>query len=107
MADEKDRLGQKLQEREKAQEDAWAAEQEREKLAKLRAQLQDQAPGAHQTVCPKCGTPLKWAKHFGVCVNECPQGHGMWIAAGEIQTLAEREKDSWIGRYFYRPRLET
>ena len=35
MADEKDRLGDKLQNLEKAREDQWAAQRDRELLAKL------------------------------------------------------------------------
>lgn len=104
MDDQKDRLGQKLQEREKAEEERWIAEQEKAKLEKLR---QAQTVSAHATVCPKCGTPLQWAKHHGVAVDECPKGHGFWIASDEITTLAQRERDSWIGRYAVTPRLVT
>jgi hypothetical protein len=104
MDDQKDRLGKKLEEREKAAEDRWIAEQEQAKLARLRS---EQAAATQPTVCPRCGTPLQWAKHFGVCVDECPQGHGMWIASDEIATLAQRERDSWVGRYFFQPRLVT
>lgn len=104
MDDQKDRLGKKLGEREKAEEDRWVAEQEKAKLEKLR-----RAPGGspQATVCPQCGSPLQWSKHHGVAVDECPQGHGFWIAADEITTLAQRERDSWIGRYAVRPKLVT
>jgi hypothetical protein len=106
MDDHKDRLGQKLHEREKAEEDRWIAEQEKAKLEKLRQELKSSPQSSPQaTVCPQCGTPLQWAKHHGVTVDECPNGHGFWIAADAIKTLAQRERDSWIGRYAVTPRL--
>lgn len=102
MDDSKDRLGKKLEEREKAAEETWIAEQEKAKLAKLR---REQAATAHRPICPKCGAELRWATHHGICVDECPNGHGLWIASDEIATLAQRERDSWIGRYVFQPKL--
>ncbi|MCW5888977.1 MAG: zf-TFIIB domain-containing protein [bacterium] len=104
MDDSKDRLGKKLQEREKAAEDSWIAEQEKAKLEKLR---REQAASSHPAICPKCAAPLRWVRHHGVCVDECPNGHGVWIATEEIETLAQRERDGWVGRYFFQPKLVT
>jgi len=54
--------------------------------------------------CPDCGAPLKRAPHYGVTIEECPLGHGMWLTDAEMHTLAKRERNSWIGRYFFRPK---
>ena len=40
----------------------------------------------------------------GVTVEECPTCHGTWLDANELETVAQRERDSWLGRLFYRPR---
>lgn len=60
-SDDKDRLRNRLDEREHAAEERFFAEREKEALRKLR----------EKTVCPSCGAPL--APHDGV--NACPNGH--------------------------------
>jgi Zn-finger nucleic acid-binding protein len=51
--------------------------------------------------CPDCGAHLTGVAHHGVAVEECPAGHGMWLTEVEIHTIANRERHSWIARYFY------
>jgi hypothetical protein len=106
MADEKDRLGDKLHQKEKAEEDRYFKEQEKAAIERLRQRGAKGEPGAPAAKldCPKDGTPLLAIDHHGVLVEECPTCHGMWLDAGELQTVASRERDSWLGRLFYRPR---
>ncbi len=54
--------------------------------------------------CPDCGARLQRVRHYGVTIEECSGGHGMWLTASEMHTLAKRERQSWIGRYFLRPK---
>lgn len=108
MEDPKDRLGKKLEEREKAEEDRYFAEQEKDKLAKLKAAqdapLATQPPG--QGNCPWCGTALVHVKLHGIGVEQCPKDCGIWLPANQVETLAQREQDGWLSKYFYRPRLD-
>ncbi len=108
MEDPKDRLGKKLQDREKAAEDTYFEEQERAKLAKLKAvQAAPPAAGAPgQGNCPWCGTPLVHVKLHGIGVEQCPKDCGIWLPANQVETLAQREHDGWLAKYFYRPRLD-
>src|SRR5262249_50547377 len=106
--DEKDRLGDKLREREKAEEDRYFAEREKAVLDKLR---QSQGAVQEQEIRelarmrgPKDGARLATHDHHGVTVEECPSCGGMWLDKGELQTVAQRERDSWLGRLFYRPK---
>lgn len=104
MADEKDRLHDKLHQREKATEDRFIKERE-DAIRERRRQEQGGAqPGAGSGLCPRCGAALTTVEHNGVNVEECPACHGMWLDQGEVETLASRERDSWLGRFFYRPR---
>lgn len=105
MEDPKDRLGKKLQDREKAAEDQYIEEQERLKLEAARA-AQVTAPAPGKGNCPWCGTPLMHVKLHGIGVEQCPKDCGIWIALNEVETLAERERDGWLSKYFYRPRLD-
>ena len=54
--------------------------------------------------CPDCGEQLVRATHSGVTFAECASGHGMWIKPSQLHVLAERERSSWIARYFYQPK---
>jgi DNA repair exonuclease SbcCD ATPase subunit len=101
--DDKDRLGKKLTEKERAEEGRFFAERDREALRKLQEKAAATAVPA-QGACPRCSQPLRTVKHHGVGVEECPTGHGMWLDQGEIEVIASRERDSWLGRLFYLPK---
>ena len=111
MADEKDRFGDQLNEKRKADEDRFFAERDKALLDKLRQQTLSTEDEKVRTLalmrCPKCGEKLSTVEHHGVSVDECPAGHGMWLDTGELQVLAERERDSWLNRYFFRPKLKS
>jgi len=101
MAD-KDRLSDKLRDKEKAEEDRYFAQRDREALEKMRqAQGRTQQPqGLMQ--CPKCGTKLATIQHHNVTVEECPSCKGLWLDHGELETLSRRENEGWIGRFIRR-----
>ena len=99
MADEKDPLGERLKEKERAEEERYFRQREKEAIERLR-QKQSTTEG-HMT-CPKDGTPLQTVSQFGVTVEECPTCRGMWLDPGELETIAKRERDSWLSRLFFR-----
>jgi hypothetical protein len=108
MADEKDRLGDQLKEKRKADEDRYFAERDKALLEKLRQKSvgaeEEKARAAALMRCPKCGEKLSVREVKGVTIDECPAGHGMWLDAGELEPLAERERDSWLGKFFFSPK---
>jgi hypothetical protein len=108
MVDEKDRLGDKLRQKEKADEDRFFAERDKAVLEKLRrergAAEADPAREAARGRCPRDGDQLAAVELHGVKVDECPTCHGTWLDANQLETVAQRERDSWLGRLFYRPR---
>ena len=105
MADEKDRFGNKLRDKERGEEDRYFSQRDRELLEKLKKQ---QAGGAEEAVasmrCPKDGTALVSMDQHGITVEECPKCGGLWFDKGEAETVAKREKDSWLGRLVFGPR---
>lgn len=103
MADDKDRLRERLREKQKGDEDRYFAERDRQAIEKMKSATQE--PAAVEPRCPRCGEELAEEKYLGVTLDRCPKGHGMWLDQGEFQTLADREKDSWLGKLFSRPRL--
>lgn len=96
MVDSKDRLGDKLQKKEKAEEDLYFAEQDRKAIERLRAERR--ATSQTPAECPRCNASLREEDRHGVLVDVCPSGCGMWLDAGELELLAKREKDSWLTR---------
>jgi rubrerythrin len=103
---EKDRLGDKLREKEKAEEDRYFAQRDRELIEKMK---QQQASASEADVrqqalmrCPKCGTKLNSVQHHEVTVEECPSCQGLWLDRGELETLAQRENEGWLSRFIRR-----
>ena len=100
---DKDRLGDKLRDAERAREDQYFAERDRKLMAKLRRGEEGEAEetlkkAAHMR-CPKCGERLQQRSMHGVEVDECPACHGMWLDQGELEKIGKRESDGWIARW--------
>jgi len=106
MKDTKDRLGERLKEREKGEEDRFFAERDREAVERLKKAKNLDVVNLAIGHCPRCGAALVPTKVYGVEVRQCPADCGLWLDKGEIQVIAQREHDSWLGRLFYRPKLE-
>jgi Transcription factor zinc-finger len=106
MEDSKDRLGKRLKEKEKGEEDRYFAEKDREALDRLKKRDNLDVVTLALGHCPRCGAALTPVKVHGVEVQQCPVECGLWLDKGELELIARRERDSWLGRLFYRPRLE-
>jgi uncharacterized protein with PIN domain len=95
-----------LREKEKAEEDRYFAQRDRELIEKMK---QQQASASEADVrqqalmrCPKCGTKLNSVQHHEVTVEECPSCQGLWLDRGELETLAQRENEGWLSRFIRR-----
>jgi len=104
MADDKDRFGDKLRDKERAEEDLYFNRRDEALLEKMRQQKAGATVATGTMRCPKDGAALVAVDHHGVSVEECPTCGGMWLNKGELETVAKREKDSWLGRLVYGPR---
>ena len=101
--DDKDRFGEKLKEAERAREDQYFAERDRELLAKLRHAKEGEQEAvlkeAAQMRCPKCGVHLQHRTIHEIDVAECSACHGMWLDQGELEKISQRETEGWIARW--------
>ena len=94
--DDKDRLGDKLKQKQKGDEDRFFAERDKALLEKLRGQ--GSAPAAaHVAAGPRDGSRLTTTHHRGVAVDRCPTCRGLWLDAGELEKIVARERNSWLG----------
>jgi hypothetical protein len=93
----------KWDERRKAQEDEYFLKKEREQLAKLRAKQQAESQEAKPDnfmKCPKCGGQLKERSFQKITIDQCGACHGIWLDAGELEQVAEKESGGWLGRFW-------
>jgi Zn-finger nucleic acid-binding protein len=94
----------KWDERKKAQEDEYFVKKERELLAKLRAkqEAENKEPAAKTSsmTCPKCGEPLKERSFQKISIDQCTGCNGIWLDAGELEQVAEKEEGSWLGKFW-------
>jgi hypothetical protein len=104
MADEKDRFGSKLRDKERGEEDQYFGERDRALLEKLKQQRAGAAQPVASMRCPKDGTALASIDQHGVTIEECPKCGGLWFDKGEVETIAKRDKDTWLGRLIFGPR---
>jgi ribosomal protein L37AE/L43A len=104
MASEKDRLGDKLHDAEKAREDEYFARRDRELLNKLKRekeqQFKDELHAAKEMTCPRCGKTLHERIEHGVSIDECPGCGGVWLDKGELDALVKADEQGWFGRLF-------
>lgn len=66
----------------------WAAEQ----TAKMAADDKESAKQAHWMKCPKCGMDLHEINLHGVKVDQCGNCGGVFLDAGEIDTLTRHDE---------------
>jgi uncharacterized protein len=91
---------------ERAREDMYFAQKDRELIARLCEK--DQQELEHAVVelcrmrCPKCGRKLEEILYQSVRIGRCTGCGGVWLDAGELQTLAPEARTSWLGELLSR-----
>jgi DNA repair exonuclease SbcCD ATPase subunit len=102
MPDEKDRFGDKMRDVERAREDLFFQQRDKELVERMRSEKAAEEEAAARASargrCPKCGHSLEQRTLHEVGVEECPECGGMWLDKGELEVLAERESEGWLGR---------
>lgn len=92
MEDEKDRLGEKLRDVEKAREDQWAYEQDRKLIEKIRVKMAQHKQAGAALLCPQCGKSLVAKAANGVAMMACPENHGAWLDSASLKAVLKNQK---------------
>jgi Zn-finger nucleic acid-binding protein len=50
--------------------------------------------------CPKCGESLKARSFQKIEIDQCSGCGGIWLDAGELESVAEKEGGSWLGKFW-------
>jgi hypothetical protein len=75
---------------------------EDEKRARMEAEEKQRLKDLHYMRCPKCGMQLIEIDYKGVAVDKCSSCEGVWLDAGELETVSKFEKqglDGWFSAF--------
>jgi len=65
---------------------------EEEKHKKLGDEEKRKLKDLHYMRCPKCGMELIEIDYKGIKIDECSECEGIWLDAGELETISKLEK---------------
>ena len=87
-------------------EEEYFHRKNKEAVEKLREKMKvaedAKAAGTSSMTCPRCGGALKEGKFEGVLIDTCEKCGGVWLDAGELQQLTQREKGGWLSGLLHR-----
>jgi hypothetical protein len=90
MADEKDRFGETMKLAERAKEDIYFAERDRELIEKLKEQLKKVDETGSKLLCPKCPGRLETYTFQGFALDRCQNCGGIWMDKGELEGVIRK-----------------
>ena len=67
---------------------------EEEKQKQLAEEEKLRLKDLHHMRCPKCGSELSEIDFKGIKIDKCFSCEGIWLDAGEMETLSRMEKSS-------------
>lgn len=97
MSEERDRLGQKLHDKGRGDEERFIEQQERERLARLKAKLASSTVGTG--ACPRDGERLVSRSDHRVTIDCCPACKGIWLDNGELEIILRNEDEASVTRW--------
>ena len=99
MENEKDRFGETMRLVERAKEDIYFAERDRELLEKLRGQLRKVDKLEAETHCPKCPGNLESYTFQGFALDRCHECGGIWLDNGELEGIVRKISRGPLGAW--------
>jgi hypothetical protein len=63
----------------------------------LRAHGRQKLKEQHWMRCPKCGMELLEIHHSGHTVEQCSACRGLWLDAGELESLTRNQEGGFLG----------
>jgi hypothetical protein len=97
IEDEKDKFGETLKLLERAREDIYFAQRDRELIEKLRSQLKKVANTGNEIHCPKCRDLLETYTFQGFTLDRCQNCGGIWMDKGELEGMLSKAARGPLG----------
>lgn len=90
-----------LDDRGQALENEYFRRQEQELIEKMKSKLAGESKNVSELNCPKCDGKLIETDYENIKMDVCDGCHGVWLDAGELAQVVNKEQDSgWFGRVF-------
>lgn len=99
MESEKDRFGEKMKLVERAREDIYFAEKDRELIERLKAQLRKVENRGTEIHCPKCPGRLETYTFQGFVLDRCQNCGGIWMDKGELEGVVRKVTRGPLGEW--------
>ena len=99
MESEKDKFGDTMRLVEKAKEDIYFAERDRELLDKLRSRLHKVTREESARACPRCPGKLEGYSFEGVALDRCSECGGIWLDRGELEAIVRKISRGPLGAW--------
>lgn len=99
MSDEKDRFGDTMKLIERAKEDIYFAERDRELIAKLRDRLKKLDSKGRELHCPKCPGTLDPYVFQGFILERCQDCGGIWMDKDELEAVIRKINRGPLGAW--------
>lgn len=96
---EKDTFGETMKLAERAKEDIYFAQRDRELMAKLKARLQKAAKTVVDLRCPKCAGYLEAYTFEGFALDRCDKCGGIWMDQGELEGVVRKASRGPLGEW--------
>jgi hypothetical protein len=99
MENEKDRFGETMKLLERAKEDIYFAQRDRELIDRLNAQLQKVHESEARLRCPKCPGALETYTFQGFVLDRCHECGGIWMDKGELEGVIRAVTRGPVGHW--------
>lgn len=96
---EKDTFGETMKLAERAKEDIYFAQHDRELIDKLKAKLQKVDKTVIDLRCPKCSGYLEAHTFEGFVLDRCNECGGIWMDRGELEGVVRKVSRGPIGEW--------
>ncbi len=101
METQKDRFGETMKLLEKAKEDIYFAQKDRELIQRLKAQLKEKEV-PHNFRCPKCDEELTTYTFKNIVVERCRRCEGLWLDRGTLETILKKVvRSPWLSFVYH------
>ncbi len=101
---EKDRFGEQLRKKERGEEAQYFGKRDRELTEKKHPPVErpDDVSTREAALrrCPECAKRLANRRFDAIALAECPYCRGIWMSRDGIESVARRESESFLGRFF-------
>ena len=89
-----------LDDRGRALENEYFRNREKELLEKMKAKLQSDEAKKTDLQCPKCDGTLHETNFANIKIDVCDKCHGVWLDAGELAQVVNKDEESWFSKVF-------